>query len=403
MREVDRVPQLVAGWEEKAAALTPEQGFLLSRIDGRTQWGTLRSIAGLPEADVDRCIEEWVRDGLVELFAPTPEPAMSPAAPATTSSAGLAIDESLAVPVEVQRQALVLQSQLDGSYHQLLGVGRQAKSRDIKRAYFKLARDFHPDRYFGKEVGAYGELLDRIFKQVALAYELLMDPTTRSELELSMGPAPAPAPTGQPQTFTKHEWLARMRKQFRLPDEVLAERRQGAKNLAEAAQVAQHQGRWAEAAQSIRLAIAFDPWNPEYKSRFAEIQVEFNRIRAEDLLREANGAWDSRSQAEALKLYEEVLHYRPADTGATMRAAQLCFELDEFDKALDFAELACELAPDVADHQLTRGRILRRLGRRERAREVLATAQQIDPTDTRIADELRALRQPPSRTSGGKR
>ena len=42
MAEVDRVPQLTPGWEDKTAALSPEEGFLLSRIDGVTPWRLIR-------------------------------------------------------------------------------------------------------------------------------------------------------------------------------------------------------------------------------------------------------------------------------------------------------------------------------------------------------------------------
>jgi len=397
VREVEQVPQLTAGWEDKASALTPEEGFLLSRIDGRTPWGTLRSIAGLPEERVDDCLEAWLRDGLIQLI----ESRKIVAVPVGE----LAVDSGLELPVEVQQRALEVERLLDGSYHELLGVNRDSDARSIKRSYFKLSRDFHPDRYFGRDVGPFGDLLDRIFKQVALAYELLMDPITRTELERSMSSAPS-APrvqNGQPQKFSKREWLARMRQQFKLPEEVLAERRLRARQLAESAQVAEHQCNWKEAGSCIRLAIAFDPWCDAYKQQFAAIQVEVNRLRAEELLREASGAWDSHSLSQALKLYEEVLHYRPADAEATDRAAQLCCELEEFDRAFEFAALACELQPEAAAYHLTRGRILRRNGRRERAVEALMTAQNLDPQDTRIRDELKKARQSPTRARGGKR
>ena len=42
---------------------------------------------------------------------------------------------------------------------------------------------FHPDRYFRKEIGAYGARLDAIFKKVLEAYELLSDPATRAEVQ----------------------------------------------------------------------------------------------------------------------------------------------------------------------------------------------------------------------------
>ena len=132
MKEVDRVPQLTAGWKDKADALTPEQGFLLSRIDGQTPWSTLHSIAGLPRAEVDRCLEDWLRDGLIQLSATCGE--------AESSATQLSVDPSLEVPVEVQRRALEVEALLGGSYHALLGVSRDADARVIKRSYFKLSR-----------------------------------------------------------------------------------------------------------------------------------------------------------------------------------------------------------------------------------------------------------------------
>lgn len=404
--EDERVPQLTPGWEDKAAALSPEEGFLLSRIDGRTSWGVLRSISGLPADTVDTCLERCLRDGLIQLARPKPPQRATPAGAAR-------VDANLDISVGLQQRILDFAQQLERPYHQILGVAPDADARTIKRAYFKLSKDFHPDRYFRKEIGAFAEMLDRVFKKIALGYELLMDPTTRAELERSLGAGPGPEPQAAvepasgdgaaPQAFSKREWLARMRKSFKLPEEVLVERRFRAKQLAESAHVARHQRNWKDAASYIRLAIAFDPWNEAHKEAFAEIQVEVNRVRADQLLKEASGAWDSSSCSEALRLYEEVLHYRPSDASAHDKAAQVCFELDKFERAQEYADRACELEPEVAGYRLTRGRVLRRRGRREQAERDFELAQQLDPQDTRAGDELRKLRQRPDRAYGGKR
>jgi curved DNA-binding protein len=57
-------------------------------------------------------------------------------------------------------------------YYQILGVSRDASQDDIKRAYRKLARKYHPD--VSKETDS-----EERFKEVGEAYEVLKDPEKR--------------------------------------------------------------------------------------------------------------------------------------------------------------------------------------------------------------------------------
>ncbi len=58
-------------------------------------------------------------------------------------------------------------------YYKIMGVKKEATQDEIKRAYRKLARKYHPD--VSKEEGA-----EEKFKQVGEAYEVLKDPEKRA-------------------------------------------------------------------------------------------------------------------------------------------------------------------------------------------------------------------------------
>jgi curved DNA-binding protein len=57
-------------------------------------------------------------------------------------------------------------------YYQILGINRNATQDEVKKAYRKLARQYHPD--ISKESGAEAK-----FKEIGEAYEVLKDPEKR--------------------------------------------------------------------------------------------------------------------------------------------------------------------------------------------------------------------------------
>lgn len=58
-------------------------------------------------------------------------------------------------------------------YYKILGLDRSASERDIKRAYRKLSKKYHPDKNPGDETA------QKKFVDIAEAYEVLSSPTTR--------------------------------------------------------------------------------------------------------------------------------------------------------------------------------------------------------------------------------
>jgi curved DNA-binding protein CbpA len=418
--EQERIPRLAPDLDPEDLELTPVEGFLLSRIDGATSWKTLCHIGGLSPLEVDRALERFEAKGVIVFEAPgQARAAKTAAAPLETKKlvdAKAQVDARLGIPVDLQRRIIEFEQGLDRPYHEVLGVEASADVKDIKRAYFKLSREYHPDRYFRRNLGHFSARLERIFRRVAEAYELLSDPTTRAEIERSLASMPAPpggeyrstapgtterigrdpaAPRGQ-RVPGRMENLERLRNRFKIPPKLLAERRVRARQLYQAARVSAHEGRYLEAAASMRLAIAFDPWEKEFKSGFADIQGQVHAARAEALLKEAG---DASAQGEALRLLEEALNYRPCHVETLKRVVALCMDARELEKAREYAEQLVEIAPEVAAHHALVAGVLRQQGLRAQASAALERGAQIDARDPEIKAER--LRQHRSRTRPG--
>jgi curved DNA-binding protein CbpA len=376
----------------------------------------LREIGGLPPGEVDRCLERWLSQGIlvvngsaaktnprpagVQAETGTPSQA-APRPPSAEASKGEEqTDPSLEIPLDAQERILEFEKRLKRPYHAVLGVPANADVKAVKRAYFELSKEYHPDRYFRRNIGPFAHRLERIFKRIVEAYELLSDPATRAEVQRAAAETPPPAAETPPPAAAPVPGKAAGEPKKKLPPihlhapqlRALAERKAKAKGFFESGMAAFREGRWREAAASVRLAIAFDPWNEAVKEAFAEVQHKANEERADQLLKEANANLDLRRAAEALPLFEEALHYRPHDPEVNHTTARLAWlAADDLKKAKEYAARACELRPEISAYRRTLGQIYKAAGLVANARRELEAALRIDPKDTEAKQELRSL------------
>jgi curved DNA-binding protein CbpA len=442
--DADRRLRMAPDCDPTSLSLTPAEGYLLSRIDGQTRCADLRLIGALPPDQIDRCLERWLKEGVIqdcdgagpastaacestaeaeaqpelevddedaeqEEERARDERTKTPEAPSRVLQTGTValpdVDDSLEISVEIQGELRAFAAQLDQPYHVLLGVPVDADGRALKKAYFKLSRLFHPDRYFRKETGGFEPLIETCFKRLLEAYELLSDPATRAEVQKTQAVAPVapPKPVAEAvdpdaaEEKRRSAIAARRRLRQRVGamsghKRMVNDRSRKAKGFFESGITAFREERWLEAAGSVRLAIAFDPKNEAYKEEFVRVQRKAHEERSAVLMKLGEGAMEMRNYADAFDAFEEAIHYRPFDAALAYRTAVLAWQsIDDLKKAKELAQQAAELEPDNGLYRRTLGQIYSAAGLSANARRELEAALRLDPKDKEAKASLRRL------------
>lgn len=197
-----KIPRLVANIDIRRFKLDPTDGFLLTRVDGRLSPPELARETGLPEFQIDKTLEKLERLGVIEFVDPdapaTPAKSVPPPPPPRERAqlpefASLGFDarydpkeleEVVDLSADQKRRILDLYYRLeDIDHYTLLGIGRDADKKTIKRSYFELASAMHPDRYFKKNLGSFKGKMEQLFGRVTEAHDTLVDAAKRLDYD----------------------------------------------------------------------------------------------------------------------------------------------------------------------------------------------------------------------------
>lgn len=75
-----------------------------------------------------------------------------------------------------QRSISTTSSLSSKDYYKILGVSKNSSAKDIKKAYYQLAKKYHPDTNKDSDSS-------KKFQEVSEAYEILSDDTKRKEYD----------------------------------------------------------------------------------------------------------------------------------------------------------------------------------------------------------------------------
>ncbi|MFN8091822.1 MAG: DnaJ domain-containing protein [Vicinamibacteria bacterium] len=199
----------------QALVLSPADGFVLSRLDGTLSVSDLESVVPLPREEVERSLFGLICAGVVEPAEVTARP--RPARPRTappfvpvpplTPAAGVPALGPRPGPSDLRRRILEAHRGQGGTHYDVLGVSPQASDSEIRAAYARLMRTFHPDAARGPELHDVEVQRHEVCLRLGQAFEELKSPRLRAayddRLKLwrrssSARSAAPPAPASRP-------------------------------------------------------------------------------------------------------------------------------------------------------------------------------------------------------------
>jgi len=179
------------------------------------------------------------------------------------------MDEGFAIEVEALAAAL---DQLD--YFGVLKIPQTATPAEIKAAYYRESRAFHPDRFAAYPDAAFRELVGRVYRRVNEAYTVLRDEKKRARYVADVsGPERA-----QKLRFTEAEEAQVKEEQKRKLEEQLGQTPNGRKFYA-AALVEINAQRWEGAARALRSALMYEGGNARFKEALAAVEKQLEASR----------------------------------------------------------------------------------------------------------------------------
>jgi hypothetical protein len=197
----DDKPRLNPGADLSSFQLSPVEGFVLSRVDGNLSYQEICLISGIGNEPTLAILRRLRRDKLIlgpndalPTPAPFPIPNLTPVAgvpvhpPAERRSLLELLDDNSPVtsaeldsapdlPEELKARIIRLHRRMKKlSPHEMLGLEKDAGRGEIKRAYYAASKELHPDRYFGRDLGPFREMLGDIFARLTESFQKLEVP-----------------------------------------------------------------------------------------------------------------------------------------------------------------------------------------------------------------------------------
>jgi len=314
--------------------LTPEESFVLSRVDGQSSVADIISISPLAEDHTLRCLYALVSSAFLELGAKSRHLTPSPKRidpfrgeshrsephkkKAESRTPELSPEEKwIRDDVMAKRSSVAT-----GTYYDWLELRRDAGSQEIKKAYLTMVKRYHPDRLRSQRLAYLRGDLEGLLSKMTEAYKTLSSPVARRRFDNSLR---TEAPRGE-DLSPRHS----------LPKSGESATRSSLENIAARyyREAKRHfsQNQFHETVELMEEAVLFDPSKAKYHKLLARALAK-------------NPFWGRRAEEH----FQSALELSPFDFECLVGLAQLYDAAGMRSRATTLFAQALELDPDNAE------------------------------------------------------
>ncbi|MFN3740699.1 MAG: DUF4388 domain-containing protein [Thermodesulfovibrionales bacterium] len=151
---------------------------ILLLVDGKNTINDIIKMSGLNQFETLKTLYALLCTRIIELKESVAE---------TVREGTVSMDEVLRnseLDEEFLREVEDLYQRAENMTHyEILGIGRDASSDELKRTYYRLVKKFHPDRYFKIGHDDLKNKLSSIFTRINVAYAVLRDKLKKQEYD----------------------------------------------------------------------------------------------------------------------------------------------------------------------------------------------------------------------------
>jgi curved DNA-binding protein CbpA len=306
-----------------------------------------------------------------------------------------ALGEDVDLDVSLRKEILFAEAQAtSGTHYDVLGLKWGAGAEAAKTSYLAKVKVFHPDRYVGKRLGTYRGRLERVFRRITEAKDVLADDARRAAYQAQSAP-PEERARAQLRKVDDEKRAGERRARLARSNPLIGHSVQRAQRVTELLQRGKQalaDGRFSPAANDFLTILGMDPNHAEAKQLAAEARAKAGAGRANEAIERGVKAALSGRRDTAVEALREAVEAEPTNPKTLLRASRVAMDAQAYEAARQFAEAAVRVAPRSGGALEALGMAQEAEGRKDEARRSLERALELDPTLGTAKERLKKLK-----------